>query len=92
LQCETAKFDLLKKHAMQLVEVNDKESAAKFLQAAVNIYKQDANWIRPLDKDIIQVFDPEKNKAFRHGEAIRWILQSDDGKLMAGGKTLYKKR
>ncbi|MEQ1797459.1 MAG: hypothetical protein ABL872_05875 [Lacibacter sp.] len=67
---------------MKIEQVSNKQTEKDFLQAAVNIYKQDANWIRPLDKDIIQVFDPEKNKAFRHGEAIRWILQSDDGNLI----------
>ena len=56
---------------MQLVEVKDKQSAKEFLQVAVLLYKDDSNWIRPLDKDIEQVFDETKNKAFRHGEAIR---------------------
>jgi len=67
---------------MKIEQVSTKQTEKDFLQVAVNIYKQDANWIRPLDKDIIQVFDPEKNKAFRHGEIIRWVLQSDDGKLI----------
>ena len=60
-----------KARQMQLVEVNDKQSAKEFLQVAVLLYKDDKNWIRPLDKDIEQVFDEKKNKAFRHGEAIR---------------------
>jgi hypothetical protein len=64
---------------MQAVEVKDKQSASEFLQVAVELYKHDANWIRPLDKDIEQVFDPEKNKAFRHGEAIRWVLKTETG-------------
>ncbi len=65
---------------MQLVEVNDKQGATKFLQIGVEIYKNDPNWIRPLDKDIEQVFSKEKNKAFRNGEAIRWVLKNDAGK------------
>jgi hypothetical protein len=67
---------------MQLIEVNDKRSAREFLKIAVNIYKGDANWIQPLDKDIEQVFDKEKNKSFRQGEAIRWILKNDEGELI----------
>jgi hypothetical protein len=35
-----------------------------------------------LDKDINAVFDPEKNKAFRHGECVRWLLKSKDGKWL----------
>ncbi|MFT3845342.1 MAG: hypothetical protein QM725_09830 [Lacibacter sp.] len=67
---------------MKLIEVNDRQTVKDFLQIAVNIYKNDPNWIRPLDNDIESVFDPNKNKAFRHGEAVRWILKSDDGQLM----------
>jgi hypothetical protein len=67
---------------MKLVEVNDRKTARDFLLVSVLLYKNDANWIRPLDKDIEQVFDIKQNKAFRHGEAIRWILRDDAGKLI----------
>lgn len=67
---------------MQLTEVSDKKTAEEFLEVNVLINKNDPNYIRPLDKDIIEVFDPQKNKAFRHGEAIRWILKGKDGKLI----------
>ncbi len=45
-----------------------------FFQLPLKIYEKDPNWIRPLDKDIEDVFDTEKNKAFRFGEVKRWIL------------------
>jgi hypothetical protein len=64
---------------MQLMEVNDKKTARDFLLVPLFIYKEDPNWIRPLDKDVEQVFDPAKNKAFRHGKAIRWILKNESG-------------
>jgi hypothetical protein len=67
---------------MQLVEVNSPALAKQFIQVAVELYKNDPNWIRPLDKDINDVFDKNKNKAFRFGEATRWILQDADGKLI----------
>src|SRR5213596_1443739 len=67
---------------MQLTEVSDKKTAREFLEANVEINKNDPNYIRPLDKDIIEVFDPKKNKAFRHGEAVRWILKDEDGKFI----------
>lgn len=67
---------------MQLIPVTDSSYAKQFLQVAVELYKNDPNWIRPLDKDIQQVFDPKKNKAFRFGKIERWILQSEDGKLI----------
>jgi hypothetical protein len=67
---------------MQLKEVNDKKSAREFILFPVTLYKNDANWIRPLDKDIEQVFNPEKNKAFRHGTVIRWILTDNTGQCI----------
>lgn len=64
---------------MQLIQVNDIASAKEFLQVPVQLYKNDPGWIRPLDKDINDVFDKQKNKAFRFGEAVRWILKFKDG-------------
>ena len=67
---------------MEIIPVTDTSTAKAFLQTAMVIYKNDPNWIRPLNKDINEVFDPNKNKAFRFGEAIRWILKDADGKLI----------
>jgi hypothetical protein len=67
---------------MQLVEVRDRSQAKDFIRVNIEVNKNDTNYIRPLDKDIDEVFDPEKNKAFRFGEVIRWILKDDDGKLI----------
>ena len=46
------------------------------------LYKNIQVWIRPLDKDIEAVFDDDKNKAFRHGKCIRWIIRDDSGKTI----------
>jgi hypothetical protein len=64
---------------MTLVEVTNKQLAREFLMLPVRLYKNEPNWIRPLDKDIESVFDREKNKTFRNGECIRWILRGDNG-------------
>ena len=48
----------------------------------LQLYRHDPNYIRPLDKDINEVFDPKKNKAFRHGELIRWLLQNGSGEYI----------
>lgn len=66
---------------MQLIPVNDTGTAKEFIQVAVQLHQQDPNWIRPLDKDINEVFDKEKNKTFRFGEVQRWILKDEQGKL-----------
>ncbi|GAB3814362.1 hypothetical protein [Pontibacter rugosus] len=65
---------------MKLIEVTTPELAQQFIMVQVRLYKKDPNYIRPLDKDIDNVFDPKKNKLLRNSEAIRWILQDDKGK------------
>jgi hypothetical protein len=62
---------------MKIVEVRSPQQIHEFLMLPVRLYKNEPHWIRPLDKDIESVFDPEKNKAFRHGECVRWILIND---------------
>ena len=67
---------------MKLVEVTDKHTAKEFLLLPVELYKNEKHWIRPLDKDVNNVFDPEKNKYFRNGKLIRWILRDDADKTI----------
>ena len=52
------------------------------MQVPVSLYKNDSNWIRPLNNDINEVFDIKKNKAFRFGEVDRWILKDEEGNLI----------
>jgi hypothetical protein len=66
---------------MQLVEVTDAITAKQFLQVNIEINQGNSNYIRPLDKDINEVFDKKKNKTFRFGEIIRWILKDESNKL-----------
>lgn len=63
---------------MQVVAVVTSKQQREFLVVPVNIYKNDPNWIRPLDKDINDVFDPQANKFFRHGSCIRYLLIEND--------------
>ncbi len=62
---------------MKIIEVTTPFHAKEFLSLPVRLYKTEKNWIRPLDKDIESVFDKERNKTFRHGECIRWILLNE---------------
>ncbi len=47
---------------MKYEQVTNSKTAKEFLQVAVELYKNDPNWIRPLDKDIEQEFPPKKAK------------------------------
>src|SRR5260221_7558198 len=67
---------------MHLIGVNDKKTAKDFIQVNIEINKNDPNYIHPLEKDINEIFDSKKNKTFRHGEVIRWILKDENEKLI----------
>ena len=67
---------------MQLIAVKDPISAKDFIRVNVELNKGNKAYIRPIDKEINEVFDPEQNKAFRHGEATRWVLKDDEGRLI----------
>ena len=67
---------------MQLIEVNDERTANDFIKANAELNNDTPNYIRPLDNELREVFDKEKNKTFRFGECARWLLKDDDGKLI----------
>jgi hypothetical protein len=77
---------------MQLIPVTNKATAQQFIQTAVLINKNDFNWIRPLDKDISEVFDKSKNKAFRFGEVTRWVLKDNNGQLIGRIAAFFNKK
>jgi hypothetical protein len=67
---------------MNLIEVKDIKTAKEFIEFPVQLYNGDDVYVRPWDHDIENVFSPEKNKFFRHGECIRWILKNEEGKTI----------
>ena len=67
---------------MEIREVLSMGDKRRFLRVAVEIYKNDENWVRPLDREINSIFDPSVNTFYQHGKAKRWIMLSDSGKLI----------
>lgn len=68
---------------MTILEVTTSVHEKEFLDMAVRLYKNEKNWIRPLDKDIEGLFHPETNKLFKlGGKAKRWLLQDTKGKTI----------
>ena len=67
---------------MNIAEVTDKKSAKEFLDLQRKLYKNDPNFISPLDKDIEAVFDPKLNNFHSHGIIKRWIAKNDMGKTV----------
>lgn len=64
---------------MKMQEVVGQADRKEFLQFPLSIYKGFPAWIQPLNQDVESVFDPAKNKAFKHGECARWLLKNDQG-------------
>ena len=67
---------------MQLTEVKTPKDEVAFIRANVSLNNSNPNYIRPLDKDVQEVFDKKKNKTFRNGECARWILKDEEGNLI----------
>ncbi|MDQ0477025.1 hypothetical protein [Chryseobacterium sp. MDT2-18] len=67
---------------MKVINVVSKESVLEFLNFPKLLFRKDRNYIRPLDQDIENVFDPRKNKFFRSGECERFLFKNDDNKTV----------
>jgi len=68
---------------MKLIEVTTPAHQREFIEMAVSLYKNEKNWIRPLDADIEGLFHKETNKLFRSGaKAKRWLLQDAKGETI----------
>jgi hypothetical protein len=68
---------------MKVLEVSNPAQEKEFIEMAVRLYKNEENWIRPLDKDIQGIFNPKINKLFRQGgKAVRWLLTNDKGETI----------
>jgi hypothetical protein len=78
LICATKKIVMTQNPKYKLIEVNCEKSRQAFLDFPARLYKDEKNWVRPLDQDINAIFDPKKNKLFRKGDAKRWLLKDDD--------------
>jgi hypothetical protein len=68
---------------MQITEViNGTNAAREFLVVPVLMNRENPNFIRALDNEVNDVFDPAKNKTYKYGETKRWIAKDDAGQLI----------
>ena len=79
------------KKSYRLVEVKVGEGRTErdFLDLPKLIYKDYPNWVCPFDTSIKAVFDPAKNKLFKDGEAIRWVLYNEAGECVGRIAAFY---
>lgn len=65
-----------------IAEVKSERQKEAFLMLPVRLYKGNKNWVRPLDNDIKNVFNEQKNPCFEHGECVRWLLNDERGECV----------
>jgi hypothetical protein len=81
---------------MQLTQVDDRRSVKEFLKVPHLVYKDDPCWVCPLDIEVEDIFDPRENSFFKNGDAARWVLKNDSGRLIGrvaafiNGEKAYK--
>lgn len=62
---------------MNVIKVSSNEHRKEFLDFPARLYRNDSNYIRPLNKDIEAVFDENKNKLFQSGQCERFLFQKN---------------
>jgi hypothetical protein len=67
---------------MKVIEVTNPQLDHSFLTINALINKDNPNYIRPLDNEVLATFNPSKNKLFKDGAAKRWIVQDDHGNTL----------
>ena len=81
---------------MQIVEVNNTHTAREFLQINRTLNKHNPCYISPLDNEVSEVFDRNKNHLYQFGECARWILVDENGntcgRIAAFTNSKYKTR
>lgn len=74
---------------MRIEQVTTAWDERVFLKMPTFIYKGDRNYIRPLDEDIKEIFDPKKNSLYSNGECSRWLLMDVGGKAVGRIAAFY---
>jgi len=67
---------------MIIKEVVNRKESRKFLNFHKTHYRDDPNWVCPLDSEFKAIFDPSKNRTFNHGVLKRWLLYNSDNSVI----------
>ena len=77
--------------AYTLEEVTSRRATREFLDLPKRLYRDEPHWICPLDQDIENRFHPETNELLRDGEAIRWIVVDERGRVVGRIAAFYNR-
>jgi len=75
---------------MKIIQVSNHAQKKAFHKVPRLLYTKPEAWVCPLDSEMESVFDPKKNIAFQHGEAVRWLMTDDQGKLTGRVSAFYQ--
>lgn len=75
-----------------ITEVKTNKDIKQWLDFPARLYKNDPHYVKPLDDEIEAIFDKSKNKLFRHGDAIRFILKDKDGNVIGRIAAFYDEK
>ena len=67
---------------LKSILVNSPETQKEFLEFLARLFRNEKNYIRPLDKDIEEVFNPNKNKFFRNGTCERFLFKNAENQTV----------
>lgn len=76
---------------MKIIEVVDKQTQKAFNNMVNLIYKQDKNYIRPLDLDINKVFNPNLNLNIVDNNCKRWVIYDEQSNEYIGRVAAFYK-
>lgn len=62
-------------------EITTKKQIREFHDFPKKLYQDEPNWICPLDGDIEGRFDPRVNELLAGGEAVRWLVRDEKGRV-----------
>jgi hypothetical protein len=66
---------------MTIEEVRDKKGLKKFIKLPFMIYRDDPNWVPPLNSDMVKMFSPKDNPFYDHAE-VKLYIARDDGAVV----------
>lgn len=77
---------------MRIELVSTRSQAEAWLRVPERIYADDSNYIPHVRQDIAGIFDSNKNKLFRDGDAQRWLLTDTDGSSIGRIAAFFSKK
>ncbi len=77
---------------MKIQQVEGAKAVRLFLDLPKGLYDSYPAYVHPLDKDIEAVFDPSKNKLYRHGACARWIIFDENNQVVGRIAAFYHKK